>query len=387
VGRCNHQMRKLIYVSGTRADYGLMAKSLKLWDASKKIDVSVCVTGMHLLASYGCTVNDIINDNLRICSEIKVALHDGSGAEMAKAIADALNSMVDVFAQEKPDMVVVLGDRGEMLAGALAAIHLNIPVVHIHGGERSGTIDEPVRHAISKLSHYHLTATDEARERLIRMGELESNVFRVGAPGLDGLLDDARFSRIDLCKEIGFCALEPVVLLVFHSVVQEVESAGEQIRCILKALQEIDIQVVCLMPNSDAGGSIVRAELERANLQQSEPKRLHVVTHLPRPKFVSWMKHVDVMLGNSSSGIIEAASFNTPVVNIGNRQRGRERSRNVIDVDVDGDQIKSAVTDYIRCGCADILNVYGGGNAGEKMLDLICSLPINVHLLSKLNAY
>ncbi len=151
MGRCNHQMRKLIYVSGTRADYGLMANSLKLWDASKKIDVSVCVTGMHLLAAYGCTVNDIINDNLRICSEIKVALHDGSGAEMAKAIADALNSMVDVFAQEKPHMVVVLVVRFEMLAAAFAAILLNIPVGPLQCVVRPGPIDDTVRLAISKL--------------------------------------------------------------------------------------------------------------------------------------------------------------------------------------------------------------------------------------------
>jgi GDP/UDP-N,N'-diacetylbacillosamine 2-epimerase (hydrolysing) len=380
-------MRKLVYVSGTRADYGLMAKSLKLWDASKKLDVSVCVTGMHLLAAYGCTVNEIINDKLRVCSEIKVALQGGSGIEMAKGIADALNSMVDVFSQENPHMVVVLGDRGEMLAGALAAIHLNIPIVHIHGGERSGTIDEPLRHAISKLSHFHFTATDGARERLIKMGELDSNVFRVGAPGLDGLLEDARFSRIDLCREIGFSAFESVALLVFHPVVQEADDAGEQIRCILKALQEIDFQVVCLMPNSDAGGSAVRAELERAYLQQGDRKRFHVVTHFPRPKFVSWMRHADVMLGNSSAGIIEAASFNTPVVNIGNRQQGRERSKNVIDVDVHVDQIKSAVTDLMRYGCANIVNVYGDGDSGEKMLDLLCSLPINSKLLSKLNAY
>ena len=378
-------VRKVIYVSGTRADYGLMSRSLKLWKSSGRLDVSVCVTGMHLLEAYGMTVNEILADKLKVCGQIPVNLSGDSGAMMAKAIADALSGMVDVFTKEKPDIVIVLGDRGEMLAGALAAIHLNIPIVHIHGGERSGTVDEPVRHAISKLSHYHFTATEDARNRLIRMGELADRVFIVGAPGLDGLEQDAVLSRSKLCEDVGFSVDVPVILLLFHPVVQDADVAGEQIKVILNALQKFDVQVLCLMPNADAGGSIIRSELEI--FQQHKKKQLHLVRHLPRQSFVSWLKHADVMVGNSSSGIIEAATFNTPVVNVGNRQVGRERSANVIDVEIEELKIRHAIELCLSQPRRSVMNVYGEGCSGQRMLDLLVTLPMDKEVLNKLNAY
>lgn len=380
-------MRKLIYVSGTRADYGLMSRSLKLWNCSNQLDVSICVTGMHLLEEYGLTVNEIKNDGLRLCGQIQVELSNTSGALMAKAIAGSLVGMVDVFVREKPDVIVVLGDRGEMLAGALAAIHLNIPIVHIHGGERSGTIDESVRHAISKLSHYHFTATDEAKERLIKMGEPADKVFKVGAPGLDGLEENAKRTRSDLCREVGFSTDVGIALLLFHPVVQEAEHAGKQIRVILSALQNSNLQVICLMPNSDSGGALIRSELEMFQQTSSDRKKLHLVTHLQRTDFLSWMKHADIMVGNSSSGIIEAATFDTPVVNIGIRQQGRERSANVIDVSVEELAIERVIESCIRAPLKEIVNVYGDGFSGQRMLGLLCNLPLDKEVLNKLNVY
>ncbi|HID92925.1 MAG TPA: UDP-N-acetylglucosamine 2-epimerase (hydrolyzing), partial [bacterium (Candidatus Stahlbacteria)] len=196
-------MRKIIYVTGTRADYGLMASTLKSVDMCSDIELSICVTGMHLLEKYGLTATEIERDGLKICGKINVDLGDTSGKTMAIAIADELSGMVEVFTREKPDLVMVLGDRGEMLAAAIAAIHLNIPVVHIHAGERSGSVDETVRHAISKLSHYHFTATEEARERLVKMGEWPENIFVTGAPGLDGITELATTDKASLCRESG----------------------------------------------------------------------------------------------------------------------------------------------------------------------------------------
>lgn len=379
--------RKVVYVSGTRADYGLMSRSLKLWAGVDKLDLSLCATGMHFSEDYGFTIKEIEEDGFRLCGRIPVLLASTTGSTMAKAIAHELDGMVDVFTREKPDIVVVLGDRGEMLAGALAAIHLNIPVVHIHGGERSGTIDEPVRHAISKLSHYHFTATAEARTRLIRMGEQADHIFEVGAPGLDGLQEDAFFSRAKLCEDIGFSADQQTALLVFHPVVQEAGQAGEQIKVILDALHSQKLQVICLLPNADAGGGGIRFEIEKYKQMQLDERSFSVVTHLPRSKFVSWMKHVDVMLGNSSSGIIEAAAFNTPVVNIGKRQQGRERSTNVVDVDIEKSGIEKAVEMSLSMSKKKVVNIYGDGCSGQRMLDLLCSLPLDKEIFNKLNAY
>lgn len=196
--------RKIIYVTGTRADYGLMREVLKRLHQSEDIDLSICVTGMHLDALYGNTVNEIKADQFSICGIIPVDLANAQQSSMAKAIGHELLGFTEVFESETPDVVLLLGDRGEMLAAAIAAIHLNIPVVHLHGGERSGTVDEMVRHAISKLSHYHFVATEASKQRLIRMGEKEETIFQVGAPGLDEIMQYKTSTRDVFNQRYGF---------------------------------------------------------------------------------------------------------------------------------------------------------------------------------------
>jgi GDP/UDP-N,N'-diacetylbacillosamine 2-epimerase (hydrolysing) len=235
------------------------------------------------------------------------------------------------------------------------------------------------------LSHYHFTATEGAKKRLVKMGEHEGRVFVVGAPGLDGLENDAHFSRQALCDEVGFLVHNKIVLMVFHPVVQFADAAADEVKKIWEGLQNIDAQILWLLPNADAGGSAIKQEVEK--FQAAGTHSLQVITHLPRTKFVSWMKHVDVMLGNSSSGIIEAATFDTAVVNIGIRQQGRERSANVKDVDVNAQQIQSAVLSLLDLRYQEIENVYGSGSSGEKMLKLLTTLPLTQNLLNKLNAY
>lgn len=228
---------------------------------------------------------------------MEVDLGDSTGATMARNIGTMLQGFVDAFIRIKPDLVLLLGDRGEMLAGALAAIHLNIPVAHIHGGERSGTVDEPVRHAISKLSHIHFTATEEAKQRLVRMGEDSAKVFVTGAPGLDGLQEMATSSRVKLCRELDFDPALRTGLLVFHPVLQEARLAGEHAESIIQTLLDEGLQIVALMPNSDAASDAVRQALEKYRRHE----KIRVLTHLPRSQFVSWMAACDVMVGNSSS--------------------------------------------------------------------------------------
>lgn len=375
--------RRVCYVSGTRADFGLLAGTLHRAAADPRLELSICVTGMHLLPPFGETVREIEASGLAIGGRIPVNLADGDGAAMARALGQALIGLTDHFVATRPDLVLVLGDRGEMLAATLAAVHLNIPVAHLHGGERSGTVDEPVRHAISKLAHYHLTATAGARDRLIRMGEQAGRVFVTGAPGLDGLAQAPVRPRAELCVAMGLDPAQLVALVIFHPVLQEAEDAGRQMREVLSAVRDAGLQALCLMPNSDAGNASIRAALEG---RRGEPG-VSLVTHLPRPDFVAWMAAADVMVGNSSSGVIEAASLGLPVVNVGERQAGRERSGNVVDCPPVAAAVAAAIRQALALRGHRFTNAYGDGMAGERVVELLASLPLNPELLCKSNAY
>jgi GDP/UDP-N,N'-diacetylbacillosamine 2-epimerase (hydrolysing) len=360
-----------------------MARTLLLAQQSGKLEISVCVTGMHLSPVFGNTVKEIVTSGLHICGKVPVELDGTTGVVMARALGHELIGIADVLAREQPDIVMVLGDRGEMLAGALAAIHLNIPIVHVHGGERSGTVDEPVRHAISKLAHYHLVTTEGARERLVRMGEKPEHVFVTGAPGLDGLQELPVRSRDDLCRQWRFDPDRPVALVVFHAVLQEQSEVGEQMDNIVHAVLSERVQALCLMPNADAGGSLIRQALE----SHARHPDVRSVTHLAREDYISWMRVADVMVGNSSSGIIEAASLRLPVVNVGSRQSGRERGGNVVDVPSVKADIAAAVRKALHGPRGPWPNVYGDGHAGERIVALLASLPLSPELMYKSNAY
>lgn len=377
-------MRKVCYVSGTRADFGLMCSALQRIATDPRLQLGVCVTGMHLLPEYGNTVAEIEAAGLPVVARIPVALDGSDGRTMALALAAELAGLVEAFSAQAPDLVLLLGDRGEMLAGALAALHLNIPLAHIHGGERSGTVDEPVRHAISKLAHYHFTATCDARERLIRMGEDPARIFVSGAPGLDGITQDTASDRERLFSAHGFSPARPLALLVFHPVLQEARLAGEQTRQILAGLTSADCQVLALMPNADAGGAQVGAILSEWAAGRSD---VRLLTHLPRAAYLNWLANVDLLIGNSSSGIIEAASFGLPVVNVGSRQDGRERSSNVTDVGHDTARIAAAIAAALRRGRQPTDNIYGDGQAGARITDWLATLPLTPDLLKKQNAY
>jgi len=374
-------MRKICYITGTRADFGLMRSTLETIRDHEALDLSVIVTGMHLSPLYGHTVDEIEAAGLRIAARAPVPLEPASGATMARNIGLMLGAFTDALEVERPDVLLLLGDRGEMLAGALAAIHLNIPVAHIHGGERSGTVDEPVRHAISKLSHLHFTATDEARARLIRMGEAADHVHGTGAPGLDGLTDAAMPDRATIAFSHGLDPDRPFALLVYHPVLQEAEAAADDARTLLAALKRTGLQILALMPNADAGSEGVRIALKATDGQDGVVVR----THLARPDFIAAMAAADLMIGNSSAGIIEAASFGTPVVNIGSRQNLRERNANVIDAPARGEALATAVSSALSAGRHARANLYGDGRAGGRIADLLAAAPLNAELLMKVN--
>jgi GDP/UDP-N,N'-diacetylbacillosamine 2-epimerase (hydrolysing) len=373
--------RKIIYLTGTRADFGLMSATLR--QLALVADLSLAVTGMHLADTYGRTIEDIRAAGLRICGEIPVDVKARTPQSMSSAIGECLMGLTALLHREQPDILVLLGDRGEMLAGAIAALHLGVVCVHIHGGERSGTVDEPVRHAISKLSHYHLVATQESRERLIRMGELQERIYVTGAPGLDGIDADASLSPDECRRVLGLPAGQPFLLVVFHPVVQQANDAYEQTVAILEALRKTDFPVLWLEPNSDAGAHEILRALKDTELPPGSSR----IMHMKRPLFCSAMKHCAVMVGNSSAGIIEAASFGTPVVNVGDRQKCRERNRNVQDVSADTAPIYAAIRQALGHKKWLCNNKYGDGRAASHIVENLLTIPLDPKILEKINSY
>ncbi len=374
-------LRKIIYLSGTRADFGLMKSTLQL--LAPMADLRVAVTGMHLEPGFGHTIDDIRSAGLRICGEVAIDVKTRTPESMSAGVGECLIGMTALLQRERPDMLMVLGDRGEMLAGAIAALHLGIVCVHIHGGERSGTVDEPVRHAISKLSHYHLVATEESRERLIRMGELPNRIYVTGAPGLDGLVEGASLSLGDCKNVLKLPQTQAFMLVVFHPVVQQAMDAYTQTVQILGALQKIGLPVVWLEPNSDAGS----ADILRALTELGLPGGSHRIRHMDRALFSAAMKHCAVMVGNSSAGIIEAASLGTPVVNVGDRQKLRERNANVNDVATDIVSIHLAIENALLAGKVPCDNRYGDGHAGPRIASYLTTLSLDRTVLDKCNTY
>lgn len=376
-------MRKLLYLSGTRADFGLMARTLTLIHRDPGLDLGLAVTGMHFSPLFGESIRDIRATGLRIAVEIPVDLQDGSLAEGAQAFAVVVTRLTAHLQAERPDALLLLGDRSEILAGAVAALHLNIPIMHLHGGERSGTIDESIRHAISKLSHYHFTATEAARARLIAMGEDPAHVFVTGAPGLDDIVAATPAPRAEVLARHGLAPDRKTALVVFHPVVQSQDVAGEQVATVLSAALSSGLQILAFAPNADAGSQNIRARLAAFR----DHPDLRLLTHVPRAGYLDLLARVDLLIGNSSSGIIEAASFGTPVVNVGNRQVGRDRNANTLDVPVEDDAIRDAIRRALAQGRYPIANIYGDGQAAPRIRDLARDLPLGPALLNKMLAY
>jgi GDP/UDP-N,N'-diacetylbacillosamine 2-epimerase (hydrolysing) len=375
--------RRICYFTGSRADFGLMRATLRKIQDHPRLSLTVIVTGTHLSTKYGLTVNEIADEGFEVIARVPVDLQATTGATMARNIGIMLGAFVEHLERARPDVVLLLGDRGEMLAGAIAAIHLNIPIAHVHGGERSGNVDEPIRHAVSKLSHLHFAATQASSERLIRLGERPDCIWVTGAPGLDDLAAAASVPRAVLMRSVGFDSGRPVALFAYHPVLADGEAVALEAATILDALRATGCQVIGFWPNSDGGAEHIRTVLIR-NQACSD---IVLYDHLPRTEFVSWMAAVDVMIGNSSAGIIEAATFDTPVINVGTRQRLRERNGNVTDV---GDCLAD-LTDAIRLAFnrhrQPSANIYGDGNAGTRIAELLATVSLPASLLAKSNAF
>jgi len=381
-------MRKIAVVTGTRAEYGILQPVLKAIEAAPELKLLLVASGMHLCREFGYTLNEIKRDGFRIDAKVRMHSNSDTLAAMSQSVGRGIIGMAQTWEQLRPDVILVLGDRVEPLAATIAGSYMNVPVAHIHGGDVCGSIDSPARHTITKFAHLHFPATEKSAERIIKMGEEEWRVHQVGSPALDVILNEPLISAEQIAKRFDLDLSQPLLLLVQHPVTTQVHEAAAQMRETLSAIIELGYPTVIIYPNSDAGG---RSMIEVIRQYEGHPF-IKTFKSLPRKEYLSLMKAASVMVGNSSSGIIDAPTLGLPAVNIGIRQEGRERGKNVIDVGHN----KHEIIKGIREGLTDkefLLKVkkcespYGDGKAGLRIAEILSKLEITPRLLQKKITY
>ncbi|MDX9864930.1 MAG: UDP-N-acetylglucosamine 2-epimerase [Anaerolineaceae bacterium] len=379
-------MRTIGVVTVGRSDFGIYRPVLEAIRAESTLELRLIVSGMHLSPHYGSTVEQIEAEGFIVDERVEMLLSSDSPEGIAKSMGLGTIGFAQSFAYSRPDLLLVLGDRFEMHAAALAALPFNIPVAHIHGGEvTEGAMDEALRHAITKLSHLHFTATEEYARRVIQLGEEPWRVIVSGAPGLDNLHGMSWLSAAELKERFGLRIDDAPLLVTFHPVTLEYTSAAYQIDELLHALQIRGSSVIFTLPNADTGNSVIRQKI--AAFVAAHPDNAQAVESLGTQGYFSLMKLAEAMVGNSSSGIIEAASFALPVVNIGSRQGGRARGRNVIDVGYNHseilDGIQRAVAPAMRQSLRGMQNPYGDGHAAGRIVFHLRDIPLDRKLIVK----
>ena len=378
-------MRQVAVVTGSRADYGLYTPILRHVRDERSIAVFLLVTGAHLSKEFGFTVQEIEADGFEIAERIDMEVGLDTPEAIARSTGLAVRGFAAAFARRRPDVLLLLGDRLEMLAAAVASLPFNIPVAHIHGGEATeGAIDDAVRHALTKMSHLHFVALDAYGDRIVQMGESPWRVTVSGAPGLDHLDGFTPLSRADLERQHGIHIADTTLVVTYHPVTREYGDTASHMTELLAALREVAAPVVFTFPNADTSSRVV---IDAVRRYVTDERVAQLAVSLGTRGYLSLMTHAAAMVGNSSSGIIEAASFRLPVVNVGTRQQGRVRGKNVIDVgysrvEIAG-AIRTALTEEFRASLSDLVNPYGDGHAAERIVERLKSVPLGDALLRK----
>jgi UDP-N-acetylglucosamine 2-epimerase (non-hydrolysing)/GDP/UDP-N,N'-diacetylbacillosamine 2-epimerase (hydrolysing) len=376
--------RTIAVVTSSRADYSHLYWPLRALAEDPAIRLKLIVLGAHLSPEFGLTIQEIEKDGFAIDGRIECLLSSDTDVGMAKTIGLATLSLADLLGSMRPDILLLIADRYEMLAPASVALALRIPVAHIEGGEISeGAIDDAVRNALTKMSHIHFTSTEGARARVIAMGEEPWRVHRAGAPSLDHLVKGKLGTREELEARLGI-AIRPGAMLVAYHPVTLLENTTEEADALFAALAKVDGQVLFCYPNSDAGS---RSLIQRARIFLAERGSGHIFTNLDALTYWSLLAQVELLLGNSSSGIMETASFALPTVNVGIRQKGRERAANVIDVEPTVESILAGIARAksveFRKSLEGRINPYGDGHAAERIVGVLAGAPLGEKLLMK----
>lgn len=362
-------MKKVAVVTATRAEYGILRPLIFRLRKEREFQLQVIVTGTHLSEKYGDTQEEIENDGVEVFRRIPILKDGNTPYDISLTVANALQGFALYFKEEKPDMVVVLGDRTEILGVCTAAMNERVPIAHLHGGEvTEGAVDDCVRHAITKMSYLHFPATEVYRKRIIQLGEEPERVFNVGALGVENILHVPLLSYQEICEQIGIPKGEDYVVMTFHPVTLENETAREQTEELLRAIeQEKNRFYLITMANADAGGDIVNDMLRRF---AAKMKNVKLVASLGMIRYLSAVKYSRFVLGNSSSGIIEAPALGTPTVNIGDRQKGRLMADTIISCAPK----KEEIVDAMRLADKTehkVSTIYGDGNTAEKIVSVM----------------
>lgn len=372
--------RRICVVTGTRAEYGLLRTVIRKLEAAADIDLQLIATGMHLSPDFGMTVREIEADGVRIKDRIEMLLSSDTAAGVGKSMGLGLIGFSDAFARLKPDLVVVLGDRFEIFAAAAAALVARLPIAHIHGGETTeGAFDEAIRHSVTKMSHLHFVAAEPYRDRVIQLGESPERVFLVGGLGVDAIMDLQPLDRESLARRLGFDFRARNLLVTFHPATLDDAEAGDQVAALLEALDTLgeSTGLIFTLPNADTGGRTIARQIEA--FANSRPNAV-VHASLGQLGYLSCLGQVDAVVGNSSSGLIEAPSFGIATVNIGDRQAGRLKAASVIDCAPQADAIRAALTRALspdfREEIASVVNPYGEGGASEAIVRILREHPL-----------
>lgn len=380
-------MRRTIgVVTVARSDYGHLLPLLGALEAAADVELLVYVAGSHLASPFGVRTGDLVAaGRWRIAARIEMGIEDDAPGTIAEATGRGVAGFAREFTRRRPDVLVVLGDRYEMLSAALAALPFAMPVAHLHGGELTeGAIDEQIRHAITKLAHLHFPAAEPYAARLRQMGEEPWRVHCFGAPGVDRLRGGRSLSREEIGARLGRPLGRPTVLVTFHPETLAVADIHRQVEELTAALEKVDGDIVATAPGADTAYRVIGAALER--LAERRPA-MRLVATLGDDVYTSLLREADVMVGNSSSGLIEAPSFGLPVVNIGDRQRGRLRAANVIDVAAERDAIAKAIRRALdpafRRGLAGLVNPYGDGHAAPRIARVLREVELGPRLTRK----
>ena len=378
-------MRRIGLVTVGRSDYGIYRPLLQALDSDPDITVGIYVSGMHLSPEHGNTVEMVEADGWLIADRIEMSLAGDSPQAIAKSIGLGTAGFGQAFARTRPDILVVLGDRYETLSAVIAAMPFKIPVAHLHGGEATfGAFDEGIRHSITKMSHIHFPAAQEYADRIVQLGEEPWRVHNVGALSQDNIRKIALKSREELEEKYGFNLSQPPLLVTFHPVTLEYEKAEEHCSALLDGLHEACYPVVFTLANADTSGRLLNEMIQAYCMTHRDA---YLVDNFGIVNYMSMLKYARAMVGNSSSGIIEAPGFGLPVVNIGTRQDGRIRGVNVIDVEPEKDAIVKAIqkacSPEFKASIQDAPNPYGDGHSAEKIVEILKSVELDDKLLVK----
>ena len=367
-------MKKICVVTGTRAEYGLLRPLLSRIEADKEVDLCLIVTGMHLSPEYGLTYQEIENDGFKEYETNEMLISSDTTNGVAKSVGLGMIGFADIYTRVKPDIVVVLGDRFEIFAAASTAMMQGIPIAHLHGGELTeGAIDDSIRHAITKMSTLHFAATPRYRDRIIQMGEQPEKVFCVGALGIENIKKQKLMEKEELERSIDFSLDEPFVLVTYHPVTLEVDTAQVQFENLLAALSDLPYNVIFTKANADAEGKVINKLIDEYVAKHSN--KTIAFTSMGMVRYLSALKLCRMVIGNSSSGVIEAPSFHVPTINIGIRQLGRDKAASVVDCGNSTEEILGAVKQAERMReenkLANVINPYEGCDTSKTIFKQI----------------